>query len=85
VPIQAICEGPIIYKKWTSGYGGLVVQSCQIEKQAVTVTYGHLNIDTVGTSLDTILQPSDHIGMLGKGYSDETAGERKHLHLAIHK
>ncbi|HZZ99469.1 MAG TPA: hypothetical protein VFK07_02035, partial [Candidatus Paceibacterota bacterium] len=27
----------------------------------------------------------DFIGNLGKGYSSQTDGERKHLHLGIHK
>ena len=35
--------------------------------------------------VNTFIQSGEQIGILGKGYSDETDGERKHLHLDIHK
>lgn len=85
VLVNVICTGKLLMKKWASGYGGVTVQSCTINNQAVTVIYGHLNIDTVTPSVGQLLNFGDHLAMLGKGYSQQTDGERKHLHLGIHK
>jgi Peptidase family M23 len=89
VEITAICNGPIVLKKWANGYGGVVVQKCKLAGSDVTVIYGHLNIDSVRNNPPAgggdELKVGDVIGILGKAYSTETDGERKHLHLGIHK
>lgn len=85
VPVYAICAGPLILKKTATGYGGVAIQSCEINKEAVTVVYGHLRLSSITASQNTSLSQGQQIGVLGKGYSTETAGERKHLHLGIHK
>ena len=83
VPVYAVCDGPLKLRKPATGYGGVVVQSCVLDGQAVTVIYGHLNISSI-VGKDQ-LKRGDILGILGKGYSSETSGERKHLHLGIHK
>ncbi|PWB38677.1 MAG: hypothetical protein C3F02_03120 [Parcubacteria group bacterium] len=85
VPINTICNGPLILKKWVSGYGGVVVQSCQINKLDITVVYGHLKLDSVQAALNQELLVGSTLGQLGQGYSSETDQERKHLHLGIHR
>ena len=85
VAIYAICDGPLILKRMASGYGGVVVQACKISDQAVTVVYGHLRLSSIAVKLDQTLKAGEQIGFLGTGYSSETDGERKHLHLSIHK
>lgn len=85
VPVYAICAGPLVLKKTATGYGGVAVQSCEINKEPVTVIYGHLRLASITATPDTSLSSGQQIGVLGKGYSTETAGERKHLHLGIHK
>ena len=85
VPISAICTGPLLIKRWANGYGGMVVQKCQLEGQDITVVYGHLKITSVMINLNDTITAGEKIGILGKGYSIETDGERKHLHLGIHK
>ncbi len=85
VPILAICDGPLILKKIATGYGGVAVQACELDKAPITVVYGHLRFSSINAALDTKLISGQTIGFLGKGYSAETAGERKHLHLGIHK
>lgn len=85
VPISAICTGPLLIKRWANGYGGMVVQKCQLENQDITVVYGHLKITSVVINLNDTITAGEKIGILGKGYSTETDGERKHLHLGIHK
>jgi len=85
VPIYAICSGPLVLKKSASGYGGVAVQQCQINNEDVTVIYGHLKLSSISTGLNQNLEAGGRLGILGKGFSAETDGERKHLHLGIHK
>jgi murein DD-endopeptidase MepM/ murein hydrolase activator NlpD len=85
VPIFAACDGKVLLKKWATGYGGVLVQSCHLQSGDVTVIYGHLNINSISLKIGETLKSGDKIGILGKGYSGETDGERKHLHFGIHK
>lgn len=85
VEIFAICSGKIRFAGWVKGYGGVVIQDCLYKNEAVTVLYGHLNIDSVSMASGADLTEGAKIGNLGKGFSKETDGERKHLHLAIHR
>lgn len=41
---MAICSGEILQRRWVSGYGGLVVQACDLKGERVTVVYGHLKL-----------------------------------------
>lgn len=85
VPVYAICTGPLLTKQWVSGYGGVVVQQCDIEQQTVTVLYGHMRLASVTAAPDQTVQVNESLGVLGTGYSGETDGERKHLHMSIHR
>jgi murein DD-endopeptidase MepM/ murein hydrolase activator NlpD len=83
--VRAICDGKLLQKRTATGYGGLVVQSCTIDEQAVTVVYGHLRLSSINSQVGAEIKRGDTLGLLGKAYSTETSGERKHLHLGIHK
>jgi murein DD-endopeptidase MepM/ murein hydrolase activator NlpD len=85
VPVNAICTGPLLLKKWASGYGGVMVQQCTIANEPVTVIYGHVRLSSVNFVKGDHISAGTHLGVLGTGYSTETDGERKHLHLGIHK
>lgn len=85
VPIYAVCNGPLVYKNYVSGYGGVAIERCTINNQTVTVLYGHLKLSSITGQLGDRLRAGQKIAILGKGYSQETDGERKHLHLSIHK
>ena len=85
VPVRAICSGKIAMKRSASGYGGILVQNCMFNNQPITVIYGHLKLASIGNIAGDNLNAGDEIGFLGKAYSSETDGERKHLHLGIHK
>ena len=85
VPVRAICSGKIAVKRFASGYGGVLVQNCVLNSQPITVIYGHLKLASVAKNTGDNLNAGDAIGILGKAYSAETDGERKHLHLGIHK
>lgn len=85
VPIRAITQGKILAKRFASGYGGILVESAVINNNPVTIIYGHLNLASINKSVGDSLNAGEQIGLLGKGFSSETDGERKHLHLGIYK
>jgi murein DD-endopeptidase MepM/ murein hydrolase activator NlpD len=85
VEIKAVCSGKLLEKRYVSGYGGTVVQQCKFEGQDITVLYGHLRLSSIGININQQISVGDKIGILGKGFSSETDGERKHLHISIHK
>lgn len=85
ISIFAICNGKILRKEMANGYGGMLIQSCDLDNQPVTVVYGHIKLDSVSQKIGDIIAQGDLLAILGKGYSSETDNERKHLHLGIHK
>jgi murein DD-endopeptidase MepM/ murein hydrolase activator NlpD len=85
VVVKTACAGPLVLKKYATGYGGVAVQSCKFENQDVTIIYGHLRLTSIQAVVGQQLSVGEQLGVLGKGYGTETDGERKHLHLGIHK
>jgi len=85
VSVRAICGGKLILKKYATGYGGVVVEACLLNNQPITVIYGHLKLSSITKNIGQTLSAGETIGVLGAAYSSETNGERKHLHLGIHK
>lgn len=85
IPVVAACSGKILLKQWASGYGGVLAQSCQLGDEPVTLVYGHLNLASIDKDVGDVFEKGETIGVLGNGYTPETDGERKHLHLGIHK
>ncbi len=85
VQITAVCDGKLLLKKYATGYGGVAVQSCTYNNQPITIIYGHLRFSSIAPNIGSELKQGDFIALLGTGYSTETDGERKHLHLGIHK
>lgn len=85
VQIKAFCSGKVREKKWANGYGGLLVQDCEIDDQKVTVVYGHLKLSSILANPSDQLNVGDDVGLLADDRSKDSDNERKHLHLAIHK
>jgi murein DD-endopeptidase MepM/ murein hydrolase activator NlpD len=85
VPVKAVCEGKILQKKSATGYGGVLVQNCKLEGENITIVYGHLKLASIAKKSGETLKKGEEIGTLGKASSTETSGERKHLHLGVHK
>ncbi len=85
VPIYAICDGPLITKQFAKGYGGYALQHCMLNGEKVTILYGHLDLQSITAVAAQPLTRGETIGVLGEGYSLETDGVRKHLHLGVHR
>lgn len=84
VPVYAIADGTVLLARWASGYGGVIAIQHTINGQPVIAIYGHVNpsqLPKVGAKVTK----GQQIGILGKGYSNETDGERKHLHFGLVK
>jgi len=84
IQVKTICSGELIFRKSVNGYGGVGIQKCEIQEQPVTVIYGHLDLESIENE-GVFLTKEKKLGILGEGFSSETDGERKHLHLGIHK
>lgn len=85
VRVKALCDGKLLSARTASGYGGVAVASCTLDGQAVTIIYGHIRLSSVAVKVGAELKAGDFLANLGTGFSSETDGERKHLHLGIHK
>ncbi len=85
VAVKAVCDGKVAQKRYASGYGGVLVENCERDGQPITVVYGHLKLAGISKKIGDSLSQGEEIGILGKAYSQETSGERKHLHLGAHK
>jgi murein DD-endopeptidase MepM/ murein hydrolase activator NlpD len=85
VSVKAICSGSLVFKDTVNGYGGVAIQQCTLKEQLVTVIYGHLRLSSINFSVGDKIEAGAELGVLGAGYSQETDGERKHLHLGVHK
>jgi hypothetical protein len=86
VKVRAICRGKILEKSKIAGYGGVIIQSCTISENVVTILYGHLDIasDFV-PNVDDFVALDTLLAYLAPNNSEYSGGERKHLHLGIHK
>lgn len=85
VNVYVICDGPLLLKRSASGYGGVAVQSCEFKNQPITVIYGHIKLSSLDADVGQELEAGERLAVLGTGFTTETDGERKHLHLGIHK
>ena len=86
IVVRSICEGEILQVQEVSGYGGLIVQSCVINEEKVTVLYGHVNIESDNTTkIGDSIESGKEISILADENSRLSGFERKHLHLGIHK
>lgn len=85
VPVRAVCSGKLRAKQYVNGYDGVAVQDCRIQSENVTVSYGHLSLLSIRYEAGDKMLEMGEIGNLGDPAKGETDGERKHLHLGIHK
>lgn len=85
VEVKSVCDGTFRLKQYVSGYGGVAVEECLFDNEPITVLYGHLKLTSIELAQGDHIVAGQKIGVLGKAYSQETDGERAHLHLGIHK
>lgn len=82
VPVFAVADGRVFHSAAVSGYGGLIVIDHKVDNRSMLALYGHLKPASLLKKDASVLQ-GDRIGLLGQGFTQETDGERKHLHFGI--
>lgn len=82
VEVFSIANGKVALSRWVSGYGGVIIISHNIEGENILSLYGHLDPNSL-INIDSEVKKGDKVGILGKGGTNETDGERKHLHFGI--
>lgn len=84
VSVYAICQGKVLYAGFAEGYGGMVAHRCRIHDEDVVVLYGHLARAAL-PKIGSTVYPGTKIAVLAPARSTDSDGNRKHLHLGIHK
>lgn len=85
IPVYAIADAKVIAIQYVQGYGGVIILETNINNEPATILYGHINLSSVNLQVGDQIKKGQQIAVLGDQYSNETNGERKHLHFAIHK
>lgn len=85
VPVRAIYNGAVEEVQNVTGYGGVVAIRHEIGPKQYVAVYGHLRLKDIKVRSNQKVYSGDLIGYLGAAYSEETDGERKHLHFGLHK
>lgn len=84
IPLYAVSDGTIIFSGYVNGYGGVVILEVYFRNSFYLFLYGHMRLDSLAEKGKRVLM-GEEIGILGSGYSRDTANERKHLHLSVLK
>jgi murein DD-endopeptidase MepM/ murein hydrolase activator NlpD len=82
VVVRAVAGGTIVLARRVSGYGGVVVIEHLYQNKKIFALYGHLDPKSI-PPINTTVTQGQQIGILGDGGTEETDGERKHLHFGV--
>ncbi len=85
VPVVASCRGSVIFTGEVNGYGGVLVQTCELNTSKITVLYGHIDPHRILKRPDDLLDQGDIIGYLGEHKTRDAGYNRKHVHFQMHK
>jgi murein DD-endopeptidase MepM/ murein hydrolase activator NlpD len=84
IPVTSIADGEVVYRDRVSGYGGVVIIEHQINGEGIRTIYGHLDLESIDMVLGDEIGRGEVFARLGDHESEETDGERKHLHFAMY-
>lgn len=82
ISVHAITDGIVEISQTADGYGGVIAIRHTIDGEQVISIYGHLRPSSL-LPVKTSVTAGQQVGELGSGGTDETDGERKHLHFAL--
>lgn len=83
VAIYAVADGTVSVKTTASGYGGVLAIEFESDGQTIQAMYGHVRLSSIAAQVGDQVKAGQQLGFLGTGFSDETDGERKHLHFGL--
>jgi murein DD-endopeptidase MepM/ murein hydrolase activator NlpD len=82
VPVYAVTDGKISFIGPVGGYGGVILLN--MSNDSHTAIYGHLKLSSTSLKTGDLVKAGQLLANLGKAFSSETGGERKHLHFGIY-
>lgn len=85
ISVKAIADGIILQSGNVSGYGGLVVIQHTVKNTVLTALYGHIDLSLSSLKKGDAVRKGQFLANLGEHKSQETDGERKHLHFALYQ
>ncbi len=84
IPVYVLKGGTVVVKQSVSGYGGVVIIEFTYNDVVYHALYGHLDLNSVTARVGDAVVGGTVVGNLGDDHSEETDGERKHLHFGIY-
>jgi hypothetical protein len=83
-PVRAMADGQIEIVQFASGYGGMIKIKHKIDNQTIHSIYGHIALDSTQLKAGDQVKAGQFLANLGKNNSEESDGERKHLHFGLY-
>lgn len=83
--VFSIANGTVRYIDDVSGYGGVMVIEHTIGDAKINAIYGHIALNSTTLKAGDTVTKAQVLAELGDHESEETDGERKHLHFALYK
>lgn len=85
VPVFSVAVGTVTFVSRVNGYGGVIMVRYAVDGETVTALYGHIRLASASVKVGDAVATGQKLAVLGTGFTDETDGERKHLHSALLK
>lgn len=86
IPVRAVAEGTVAYLSNVDGYGGVIIVRHEMEPYGnVQTLYGHLDTDSTSLRTGDRVAKGQFLANLGADASEDTDGERQHLHFAVYE
>ncbi len=84
VPVRAVADGLVVYLSDVDGYGGVIILQHELEDESIQTLYGHVDLDSTTLKTGDRVEKGQFLVNLGADKSNETDGERQHLHFAVY-
>lgn len=81
VPVVAIADGTVTRVGDVDGYGGMIL----VDHGDINAIYGHVDLASVSIIEGDTVVKGQFLANLGDGETEETDGERKHLHFGLYE
>lgn len=85
IPVLAVADGTVAFVSRVPGYGGVVILQHVFDGESVQTLYGHLDPDSTELRTGDVVAKGQVLAMLGEDKSEDTDGERQHLHFAVYR
>lgn len=83
-PVLAMADGEVELVQFASGYGGMIKIKHQIDGEIIHSIYGHIALSSAKVKAGDQVKAGQFLANLGKNNSEESDGERKHLHFGLY-